>query len=304
MDVKIYVIIVTYNAMKWIDRCLSSVITSTIKSKIVVIDNNSTDNSVEYIKENFNEVIILPNNKNLGFGKANNLGIKYALDNNCDYVYLLNQDAWVEKDTFEILINSAKQNKEYGILSPLQVTANKTYLDKNFSKYCSSMYCNSLIDDLLLKKDRIQDIYKIDFVMAAHWLITKDCLKIIGGFNPSFPHYGEDENYIHRLTFHKLKVGICPKTSAVHDRENRIIHKKNIIFMNYIEYIKIYSNINLNLKSKISKIFRNLITTIRMCFSYCTLKPLINFFLFCIKLNYFNKNNKITKQKTSCFIYN
>ena len=166
------------------------------------------------------------------------------------------------------------------------------------------MYCNSLIDDLLLKKDRIQDIYKIDFVMAAHWLITKDCLKIIGGFNPSFPHYGEDENYIHRLTFHKLKVGICPKTSAVHDRENRIIHKKNIIFMNYIEYIKIYSNINLNLKSKISKIFRNLITTIRMCFSYCTIKPLINFFLFCIKLNYFNKNNKITKQKTSCFIYN
>lgn len=304
MDVKLYVIIVTYNAMKWIDRCLSSVITSTIKSKIVVIDNNSTDNTVEYIKENFNEVIILPNNKNLGFGKANNLGIKYALDKNCDYVYLLNQDAWVEKDTFEILINSAEQNKEYGILSPLQVTANKTNLDKNFSKYCSSMYCNSLIDDLLLKKDRIQDIYQIDFVMAAHWLITKDCLKIIGGFNPSFPHYGEDENYIHRLTFHKLKVGICPKTSAVHDRENRIIHKKNIIFMNYIEYIKIYSNINLNLKSKISKIFRNFITTIRMCFSYCTLKPLINFFLFCIKLNYFNKNNKITKQKTSCFIYN
>ena len=79
MDIKLYVIIVTYNAMKWIDRCLSSVITSTIKSKIVVIDNNSTDNSVEYIKENFNEVIILPNNKNLGFGKANNLGIKYAL---------------------------------------------------------------------------------------------------------------------------------------------------------------------------------------------------------------------------------
>lgn len=50
MDVKLYVIIVTYNAMKWIDRCLSSVITSTIKSKIVVIDNNSTDNSVKYMK--------------------------------------------------------------------------------------------------------------------------------------------------------------------------------------------------------------------------------------------------------------
>lgn len=302
MEINLYVIIVTYNAMNWIDKCISSVLNSTIKSKILVIDNNSSDGTLDYVKENFKEVTIIPNSKNLGFGKANNLGIEYALKNNCDYVYLLNQDAWVEKDTFEILIKTSQKNHEYGIISPLQVTANRTKLDNNFSKYCSSIYCKSLIDDLLLKKDNIQDIYTIDFVMAAHWLITKECLKTIGGFNPSFPHYGEDENYIHRLTFFNLKAGICPKTIAVHDRENRIANKKHIIYMNYIEYIKIYSNITLSFIKRTSKIARNFVTTIRLCFSYFTLKPIFYFFTFLFKLNFLNKNNKISKIRNTSFI--
>ena len=92
--------------MKWIDKCINSVLNSTLYAKIILIDNGSTDGTLEYISNNFPQAIILPNQKNLGFGKANNLGIEYALSHNCDYVYLLNQDAWIEENTLEILVKT------------------------------------------------------------------------------------------------------------------------------------------------------------------------------------------------------
>ncbi|WP_332021806.1 glycosyltransferase family 2 protein, partial [Kaistella sp.] len=64
---KVYCIIVTYNAMRWIDKCIDTIKEDHIELKIVVIDNNSTDGTVEYIKENFPDIQILPQNENLGF---------------------------------------------------------------------------------------------------------------------------------------------------------------------------------------------------------------------------------------------
>lgn len=96
----LFVIIVTYNGEKWIDKCLSSVYKSTIPLTTIVIDNKSSDNTVQYIKTNFPMVILFEYQNNLGFGKANNIGIEYALKNNADYIYLLNQDAWVDPNTF------------------------------------------------------------------------------------------------------------------------------------------------------------------------------------------------------------
>ncbi|MDE7397344.1 MAG: glycosyltransferase, partial [Muribaculum sp.] len=95
---KILSIIVTYNGMRWIDRCIKSVLDSSISTDIYVIDNFSTDNTVEHIKKMYHRVMVYETNENLGFGKANNIGLKYALDNSYDYVYLLNQDAWIEQD--------------------------------------------------------------------------------------------------------------------------------------------------------------------------------------------------------------
>lgn len=301
MTPNIFVIIVTYNGMQWIDRCIKSVIDSSLQAKILLIDNGSKDGTKEYISKNYPNVIVLPNDKNIGFGKANNIGIKYALTHDCDFVYLLNQDAWIEKDTFQILINSINQNNNIGIISPLQVTSDKLKLDKNFSKYCNTDSCPSLIDDLLLNQP-LKSFYPIDFVMAAHWLLTKECIKKIGGFNPSFPHYGEDDNYLHRLKYYGLIYGICPFTKAVHDRECRIPTKKHIIYMNYIEYIKIYSNINLKSSIKFRKIFRNIITSIRLCFSHLTIEPIIYLFKFIFNLNKYKKNNNISKLNTSAFL--
>ena len=83
---KIYVIIVTYNAMRnsWIDRCISSLRVSTVPVEIIIVDNDSIDGTREYVPANFPEVIWMPQEKNLGFGQGNNVGIRYALDHRAD----------------------------------------------------------------------------------------------------------------------------------------------------------------------------------------------------------------------------
>ncbi len=78
MDVKILVIIVTYNAMQWAERCFASLRKSTVKPDMLVVDNGSNDGTQEYIQQHFPEVIFHQSRDNLGFGKANNLGLHYA----------------------------------------------------------------------------------------------------------------------------------------------------------------------------------------------------------------------------------
>ena len=129
---KILVIIVTYNGMEWMERCLDSLTRSTLPSDIFIVDNGSTDGTQDYIRTCGKDIIFRQSGENLGFGRANNLGLQYAVDNGYDYVYLLNQDAWVEEATFETLINVHRSHPEYGILSPMQIQANGQHMDRNF----------------------------------------------------------------------------------------------------------------------------------------------------------------------------
>ena len=68
-------------------------------------------------------MIVFENKENLGFGRANNVGIKYARENGCDYVFLLNQDAWVEPDMMEKLISAAENYADIGVYSPIHLSA-------------------------------------------------------------------------------------------------------------------------------------------------------------------------------------
>lgn len=228
---KLLVIIVTYNAMQWIDRCLSSVRNSSVENDVFIVDNGSTDGTQNYIKKNYPKVNFQQSPENLGFGRANNIGLQYAIDYNYDYVYLLNQDAWVMENTFQIMISAHLQNRKYGILSPIQMEANMHHMDKNFLKiFCSQG--NSAVESLLLKKplsiaDNIHS-------MAAHWLISRECLEMVGGFSPAFYHYGEDDNYAERVEYHGLHVGVVLDAYAVHDREFRVMNIPKIIFFYYM----------------------------------------------------------------------
>lgn len=299
---KLHVIIVTFNGIKWIDKCLHSILESTVPSTIIIVDNKSSDETIPYLKKHYPDIILFENKKNLGFGRSNNIGIKYALENNADYIYLLNQDAWVEPNTFEDLINIQKSHPDFGVLSPIQMTASKTKLDDFFATLCIARNKENIISDIYLNK--CKEIYEVDFVMAAHWLISKECIINIGGFSSIFTHYGEDNNYLHRCHYHGYKVGICPKVIAVHDREFRKRTPAELFYLKYNSaFLVDLNNINNSIIKSILKAYCNLIfDEIKLMIKTNSIKPLTYIWksLFILKKTF--SNRKLTTKKGTWFL--
>ena len=246
--IKVLVVIVTYNAMKWIDKSFSSVFTQknkelNIQTDLFVVDNGSKDGTQEYIKTQYPQTILYESPLNLGFGKANNLGLQYALDNNYHYAYLLNQDAWLKESTISELIKVHQKYPFYGILSPFQMEANEKRLDKGFlCNVCTYDANPNILNDFYFNNK--SDVYSVPDVMAAHWLISRECIQKVGGFSPTFPHCGEDNNLENRCLFHGYQIGIVPHVKAIHDREHRIENRENDYYMMYIMQLRILSDIN------------------------------------------------------------
>ena len=213
---KIYTIIVTFNAMhrQWIDRCLRSLQTSTMPVTIIVVDNQSTDGTREYVPAHYPEVIWLPQAKNLGFGQANNLGIKYALEHDADYVLLLNQDAALASDAIEKMLTVSDGES---LISPVHLNGDGTRIDEMFR--CSLELSHNLMNDDLLIRHTLAPYYESGEICAACWLMPKNLIKKIGGFNPLFFHYSEDNNYYHRMVYHGVKTLLVPDTFMYHDRQ-------------------------------------------------------------------------------------
>lgn len=233
---RILVIIVTYNAMPWVDKCLNSLRLSSVPCDAIIIDNGSIDDTRHYVQENFPEVELVEMSKNIGFGQANNIGLRKVIDNGYDYAYLLNQDAWIFPDTFEQLIKASEAHPEYGILSPMQIKADESHFDDKFATNVIGNHQKNrplLVEDLYFQKK--EGIYDVSFVMAAHWFLTRDCIETVGGFSPTFFVYGEDDNYLNRTFFWGMKVGIVPRAKAVHDRSDAVwSDEKNIFIQHYI----------------------------------------------------------------------
>jgi GT2 family glycosyltransferase len=214
---KIFVIIVAYKGQRWYDRCFSSLRQSTIPIQTIVVDNASNDGTVEYIKEHYPEIHLIESKENLGFGRANNIAMRFALDQGCDYVFLLNQDAWVEPDTLEKLVGIAERHPEYGILGPVQVNAERTKVLGGVIRFLvnpDNVNLNMFSDFMM---GTVEEIYPVTEINAAAWLLPRKTLETVGGFDPIFLHYGEDWNYLSRVLYHKLKVGLTPHIQVVHD---------------------------------------------------------------------------------------
>ena len=210
---RVLVVIVTFNALKWIKKCLRSVENSTLAADVLVIDNGSTDGTLPLIRTDFPRTRIIETGENLGFGAANNRGLRIAHDECYDFAYLLNQDAWLQKDTLEKLV--AAHKPDWGVLSPMQLNAHGRR-DKRFNRKCGKY-----IDAALKGYHSDNLIVEVPFVMAAHWLVSRRAIETVGGFSPAFKQYGEDDNWLHRLHFHKLLCGVVPAAQAVHDRGGR-----------------------------------------------------------------------------------
>lgn len=302
---KIFVIIVTYKGQLWYDRCFTSLRESEIPVQTVVIDNASNDGTVEYIREKYPEIHLIASDINLGFGQGNNKGMRYALDNGADYVFLLNQDAWIEPNTLKELVKTHRKNPDYGILSVMNITKEKDSLLDGFINYLAD-YRNcdpQLFNDLYW--NRLKDVYEIEMVLAAAWLLPRKTLETIGGFDPIFYHYGEDDNYAQRVYFHGLKIGICPKLYIVHDaqtaRTDKAVELRNKTVSDKRNLLLKYCDINFKFKylnvvnTHFKKIARNII---RLQFNI--LKSELTLFTFIFQnINNIKHSRKINKTKNT-----
>ncbi len=232
---KVLVIIVSYNFERWIARCLHSLRQSEHPVDTLVIDNASQDRTVAIIEQQYPEVRLIRNQKNLGFGGANNIGLQIALREGYDAVFLLNQDAWIDNQTIGTLLELSKQYPAYGILSPVHLTGKGDQLDRGFATYANLQSVNHLPGS---------PIIKAPFINAAFWMIPTSVLRMVGGFSPLFYHYGEDKDYINRLKFHGYLLGYSSNVFGCHDREYREVSRNAFFRSERVYLLSEYANIN------------------------------------------------------------
>lgn len=220
-DTIVYTIIVTYNAAPWIKGCLESLASSRYPVPAVVVDNGSSDATRTFVRRS-SDAVCLEQEHNLGFGIANNIGIRYALENGADYVFLLNQDARVQPETLDQLLAGARHSPNYGILSPMHLDGESQQIDYRFSRYLARAMNPSfthLLSDLYF--GRVERVYPISFANAAAWLVSRRCLEQVGGFDPLFHMYGEDDDFCNRLRYHGWQIGLVPAAIVYHERSGR-----------------------------------------------------------------------------------
>ena len=221
---KIFVIILSFNSSKYIKKCLDSVLTSSIAVEVVVVENASKDDSAMLLKEYEGKIHFLPQKHNLGFAAGNNVGISYAMEHGADYLFLLNMDTYIEKDTIEKLRDAAENSQEKLLLCPLPKTfAGK--LDLGFAKNsCSNLaghefrnFVTDLYDKNILKK-----FYKTDFICASALFMPVAAIKECGSFCPLFyPAYYEDNELFNRMTYNGWSLAFVPESIYYHDVEDR-----------------------------------------------------------------------------------
>lgn len=232
---RILTIIISYNFMRWIDRCLPNLRDSDYPTDVIVVDNNSSDDTLRALRDNYPEVRVLPNKTNLGFGQANNEGIQIALNEGYDAVFLINQDAWVDKNTIRQLVTCASSHPEYGILSPIHLNGDHGQIEHGFSVYTGVKDCSSNCQE---------EIVTVPFINAAAWYIPIEVIKKVGTFAPLFYHYGEDKDYANRIHYFNYQIGYLPGVFACHDRAQRQISRSDFVRAESVYHLSEYANIN------------------------------------------------------------
>jgi GT2 family glycosyltransferase len=157
--------------------------------------------------------VLQPLVKNSGFGVGNNVGIQRALDSGAEWVLLANQDIVFQPDTVQHLTAAALRLPEYGILSALQLSYDGQGIDTTFRLH---LLPTRFYDDLVIRPTSVEDVYEAPFVPAACVLIPRKALMEVGGFDPLFFLYAEDDDLCERMKKFGWKAGVVPKALVLH----------------------------------------------------------------------------------------
>ncbi len=211
---KVSVVVVNYNGKKFLDKCLSSLKNQTYPNfEIILVDNASSDGSVEYVKEHFSEIHIIENPKNYGFAKGNNIGIKVAKG---ELIATLNTDTEVTQLWIEELVKGITSSKEVGMC------ASKMLFMKNPEIINSTGICISRSgacwDRGMFERDngQYQSIEEVFGPCAGAAMYRKSMLEEIGLFDEDFFAYMEDVDLAFRGRLGGWKCMYVPNAVVYH----------------------------------------------------------------------------------------
>lgn len=252
MNAKIGIIIVNYNGEKYTNDCIKSVLKSSYQNYLViVVDNASTDNSVRLLEEFNNKIVIIKNNENLGFSGANNIGIKYALENECEYVLLLNNDTEIDKELIKNMVDASIKNNN-AIISPkiyYYDEPNKIWSaggGLNWKKGLSFHYGQDEVD-----KGQFDQQKEIDFATGCCILIHKSVFDKIGFLAEEYFLYFEDTDFCVRAKRAGIKIIYEPKAKLWHKVSSTTGGEESLITLYYGNRNRLYFNNKFNNKNKL-----------------------------------------------------
>lgn len=244
MEYKVFIVIVTYNGKKFLPKCLSALYESTYGHEVIVVDNNSTDGTAEYIRDEHSSIALIKNIDNRGFGGANNQGISIALTKGADFVFLVNQDVYLHPECIRILLDTydSCQSDRHKILSPVHLNSEGNDFDRAFSSYIQKGNPGITCQNITGK-----NCHRSDFINAAAWMIPRQIILDIGGFGDLFYHYGEDLDYVNRARYAGYKIYVASRASVIHDRSTRftaVADSSNDERLFHVYSLSVLSNVN------------------------------------------------------------
>jgi N-acetylglucosaminyl-diphospho-decaprenol L-rhamnosyltransferase len=226
------VVIVNWNVRDLLRRCLESVFVAggpstdhaSPRTEVIVVDNASTDGSVEMIRTEFPQVTILTNTANLGFAGGNNQGIAAAQGR---YVLLLNADAEVLGDALSVLVQYMGAHSDVGLVGPQllypdgRVQSSRRRFPTLATLFLESTWLESLAPRSLLNRYYVLDqpdsaLLDVDWVVGAAMLIRRETLQQVGGLDEGFFMYSEELDWCRRIKAAGWRVVYQPAAQIVH----------------------------------------------------------------------------------------
>ena len=222
------VIIVSYNVKRYVTHCIETVLCSDYigEKEIIVVDNNSFDETSQYLRESFPEIKLIENHKNVGFGKAVNHAAETATG---EYLLILNPDTILQENTISTFVNYLKTHSEVGLIGPkiinpdgtLQLTCKRSFptfsvaLPKllGFSKIFPQTKWAGKYNLTYLDPNKI---HSVDAVSGSCIFIRKTLFHEIDGFDEQFFLFGEDLDLCFRMKQKGHEIHYVPSTQILH----------------------------------------------------------------------------------------
>ena len=218
MNPELSVIIVNYNGLKYIKNCFDSLYDRIkgISFEIVVLDNNSPDDSCTYIEQHYPEVVLIKSRINHGFGKGNNEAVKHAKG---EYLLLFNNDTILQDDITPV-IAYLKNNKDVGAAGIKMLNGNKDYLPSvgKFPDFESTFLLKRMFNmgEEFRTGNFTKEVYEIDWLSGSFIIMPKEVYLAIKGFDEDYFMYVEDVDFCKKIEQKGYKRVFMPQYKFVH----------------------------------------------------------------------------------------